>query len=82
MSKGGGGYKIPAAWGLKIYTPTRLPLKMPSGQKWGEGGVYIINITTSPWKIRSVGAQHLILDAAFLLAVGSFLLTVEFSTYN
>ena len=29
----GGAYKIPAAWGLKIYTPTPLPWKMPFGQK-------------------------------------------------
>ena len=39
--KRGGRIKFPAAWGLKIYTPTPLPLKMPYGKKrgWG-GGVY------------------------------------------
>ena len=45
--KSGGAYKIPAAWALKIYTPTPPPLKMPCGQKSGlGGGAYII----SPWK--------------------------------
>ena len=43
---GGGAYKIPAAWGLKIYTPTPLPWKMPFGQNWGEGGGGDIS---SPW---------------------------------
>ena len=38
IKRRGGAYKIPAAWGLKIYTPTPLPWKMPFGHKWGEGG--------------------------------------------
>ena len=41
----GGGYKIPAAWALKIYTPTPLPWKMPLGQKWGRGGGGVYNFS-------------------------------------
>ena len=40
-----GGYKIPAAWGLKIYTPTPLAWKMPFAQKWGEGGGGLYNFS-------------------------------------
>ena len=37
-----GKYKIPAGGGFKIYTPApQLPIKVPSGQKWGEVGGYI-----------------------------------------
>ena len=45
VNKRGGAYKIPAAWGLKIYTPTPLPWKMPFGQKWGRGGGGVYNFS-------------------------------------
>ena len=53
--RGGAAHKIPAAWGLRIYTPTPLPWKMPFGQKWGGMGGYII----SPWIVVQHAATQL-----------------------
>ena len=46
--KGGGAYKIPAARGLKIYTPTPPPEKRLLAKKWGEGGGG--GVYNSPWR--------------------------------
>ena len=62
----GGGHKNRDVGSFKVPPP---PMKMPSGQNRGEW-----RYTTSP---RITAKQCLSSDAAFLLTVGSFLLTVE-----
>ena len=43
---GGGEQKIPATWGLKIYTPTPLHWKIPFGQRnGGRGGGRLYNFS-------------------------------------
>ena len=46
--RGGGGYKIPAAWGLRIYTPPPSPGKSLLARNGGGGGAYVI----PPWKSK------------------------------
>ena len=43
IEEGGGGNKIPAAGGFKIYPPH--PEKCPLGQKLGEGAGFVYNIS-------------------------------------
>ena len=69
FKRGGGGagaYKIPAARGLKIYTPHPPPLKNPSGQKWGGGGGFVI----SPWVKPPFYKTALFVENRFLSSAG------------
>ena len=88
---GGGGYNIPALWGLKICTPTTLPLENAFWPQMGGGGGGAWGTRFLPglkqgysffaynWKLPACsGACSLavVFGSFILLTIGAFLLIV------